>query len=118
MPTPIRILIADDDASLRGELAAAVRGDTELELVGAAANAEDAGWLAAQRHPDVALLGVTMPGGAARAADEVRRAVRGVAVVALTGPEGETIAGADAALAADASPEQIRATIHEAAQAR
>jgi EAL domain-containing protein (putative c-di-GMP-specific phosphodiesterase class I) len=38
--------------------------------------------------------------------------------VALTGPEGETVAGADAALAADASPDQIRSTIHEAGQAR
>jgi EAL domain-containing protein (putative c-di-GMP-specific phosphodiesterase class I) len=118
MPTAIRILIADDDASLRRELAAAVRADAELELVGAAANAEDAGWLATQRHPDVALLGVAMPGGADRAADEVRRAVAGVAIVAVTGPGGDTLAGADAAVAADAAPEEVRATVHEAARAR
>jgi EAL domain-containing protein (putative c-di-GMP-specific phosphodiesterase class I) len=118
MSTPIRILIADDDASLRRELAAAVRGDTELELVGAAANAEDAGWLASQRHPDVALLGATMPGGSARAADEVRRAAPGVAVVALTEEAAEMLAGVDAALGPDATPDQIRATVHEAARAR
>ena len=64
----IRVLIAEDEASVRAALAALIRTEPNLELVGEAANATDAIAIAAEEQPDVAVLDVRMPGGGGAAA--------------------------------------------------
>ena len=71
--TPIRVLVADDNAEIRSALAALIDRDAELQLAAVAADASEAVELAAREQPDVALVDVRMPAGGAAAA------VRGIA---------------------------------------
>lgn len=59
---PIRILIADDHGVMRAGLCAILEHEPELEVVGQAANGEEALRLAGQIVPDMALLDIGMPG--------------------------------------------------------
>jgi PAS domain S-box-containing protein len=60
---PIRVLIAEDEQSLREALCDLINGETGLEVVGAAAVAGEAIDLAEKTKPDVALVDFRMPGG-------------------------------------------------------
>jgi two-component system response regulator DesR len=60
----IRIVIADDQAIIREALAALVRLEPDLEVVGLAGDAGDVVALAAEHEPDVILMDVQMPGDA------------------------------------------------------
>lgn len=60
----IRVAVADDQAILRGGLAALLRLEPDLEVVGEAATCAETLELVAERHPDVLLLDVQMPAGA------------------------------------------------------
>src|SRR6185312_17126759 len=64
----IRVLVPEDEASVRAALVALIRTEPNLELVGEAANATDAIAIAAAEQPDVAVLDVRMPGGGGAAA--------------------------------------------------
>ncbi|MEA2312841.1 MAG: hypothetical protein QOE28_2809, partial [Solirubrobacteraceae bacterium] len=80
----IRLLVADDDATVRLTLATLARNEEGLELVGAAADADQAVELAGLRRPDVVLLDFDMPGGGGvRAAIDIRELLPGVRIVAL-----------------------------------
>jgi len=68
----IRVLIAEDERAVRDALSALIRGEGDLELVGAAADAFQAIELARFHQPDVALVDVRMPGGGAQAARGIR----------------------------------------------
>ncbi len=69
---PVRVLIADDEPVIRSALADLIGAHPELELVGAAADAEEAIEQARRLTPDVVLLDVRMPGGGGpRAAAEI-----------------------------------------------
>lgn len=58
----IRILIAEDQAMLRGALAALLGMESDIEVVATAADGE-AAWRELQRHaPDVLLTDIEMPG--------------------------------------------------------
>jgi two-component system chemotaxis response regulator CheB len=59
--TPIRVLIIDDSAMFRRLLAMGIKSDPEFELVGAAANAEQARQFIRIRRPDVISLDLEMP---------------------------------------------------------
>jgi diguanylate cyclase (GGDEF)-like protein len=59
----IRLLIADDDPSIRLVLAALASRHDDLDLVGEAEDAMQAIELSARRRPDVVLLDFDMPGG-------------------------------------------------------
>jgi EAL domain-containing protein (putative c-di-GMP-specific phosphodiesterase class I) len=84
----IRVLIADDEAALRVALTDLLSHEEEFELVGAAADADEAIEIAVDRHPHVALLDVTMPaGGGARATREILRASPDTRVIALSAHE-------------------------------
>jgi two-component system response regulator DesR len=61
----IRILIADDQAIIREALAALVRLEPDLEVVGLAGDPGGVVALAAEHEPDVILMDVQMPGDAA-----------------------------------------------------
>lgn len=68
----IRVLIAEDEQTVREALSELIRGEGDLELVGAAADAFQAIELARFHQPDVALVDVKMPGGGAQAARGIR----------------------------------------------
>ena len=74
----IRVLIADDSQHSREALRALIGLEPDLEVVGAAADVEEAINLASQHAPDVAIVDVRMPGGGGR------RAAEGIAVASPT----------------------------------
>ena len=82
---PIRVLIADDEPTLRVALAELLAHEDGLVLVGEAGDADQAIELAVSRRPDVAILDVSMPaGGGARAAREIIRVSPDTRVIALS----------------------------------
>lgn len=60
--TKVRLLIADDQALVRGALGALLGLEPDLEIVGYAANGEEAIAEAHRLRPDVCLMDVRMPG--------------------------------------------------------
>jgi YesN/AraC family two-component response regulator len=61
----IRVLITDDNQHSREALRALIALEPDLEVVGAAVDAEEAINLAGQHAPHVAIVDVRMPGVAA-----------------------------------------------------
>ena len=59
--TKVRVLIVDDHAMMRQGLCSVLDHYSEIQVVGEAANGEEAVALAEQLHPDVILMDVTMP---------------------------------------------------------
>jgi diguanylate cyclase (GGDEF)-like protein len=121
--TVVRLLIADDDEGVRLTLSALAARHPALELVGAAADADEAIELARQHRPDVVLLDVSMPaGGGIRAATGIRDVMPDARLVALSahdGPEVQldmTRAGAIGYLVKGASDEDIVSAIRSAAR--
>jgi diguanylate cyclase (GGDEF)-like protein/PAS domain S-box-containing protein len=87
-----RILIADDDPSMREALADALADEPLLEVVGIAATVSEALELARTRHPDVAVVDVRMPdGGGQRLAAELTKGPRPIRVLAMSGSDGESV---------------------------
>ncbi|GAA5152003.1 response regulator transcription factor [Nocardioides marinquilinus] len=62
MSAPIRLLLADDQALVRGALSALLQLEPDLEVVAEAGSGTEAVGLAGVHRPDVALLDVEMPG--------------------------------------------------------
>jgi DNA-binding NarL/FixJ family response regulator len=60
-PLPLRIVVADDQASVREGLVVLLGLLPDIEVVGAASNGEEALELVAGQHPDVILLDLHMP---------------------------------------------------------
>jgi two-component system, NarL family, response regulator DevR len=58
----IRLLIIDDHEMVREGLKAMLTAEADFEIVGEAANAEQAYELIARSHPDVILLDIRLPG--------------------------------------------------------
>jgi EAL domain-containing protein (putative c-di-GMP-specific phosphodiesterase class I)/ActR/RegA family two-component response regulator len=119
---PIRVLIADDQADVREALAAVIRSDSGLQLVGAASDAPEAIALAADERPDVAVIDVKMPGGGgARAAREIRRLAPKTQILAFSAySDRKTVfellqAGATGYLVKGTNPADLLAGIHKAA---
>jgi DNA-binding NarL/FixJ family response regulator len=119
----IRIVIADDHGVVRAGLAQLLATFPDVELVGAAADGEEAVALCAERRPDVVLMDLEMPvldGIAATA--RIRAAQPEVAVVVLTSfSDRERIlraldAGAAGYLLKDAEPDELGRAIHAAAR--
>ena len=61
MTTPIRVLVADDQALFRSGVAATLSAQPDLEVVAQAADGEDAVRLVADLEPDVVLMDIRMP---------------------------------------------------------
>lgn len=88
MARSIRVLVADDELELRLALAELLSHEDDIELVGMAADADEAIDLAIRARPDVALLDVKMPaGGGARASREILRTSPATRIVALSAHE-------------------------------
>ena len=58
---PIRVLLVDDQGLYREGLRTLLAAQPDLDVTGEAANGEEALRLAAELHPDVALMDVRMP---------------------------------------------------------
>lgn len=70
----IRLVIADDQAMLRGALAALLELEDDLTVVGVAGDGEAAVEVVAQTAPDVCLMDIQMPGMDGIAATQAVRA--------------------------------------------
>ena len=119
---PLRIVIADDQASVREGLVLLLGGLSGIDVVGAAADGEQALGLVAEHHPDAILLDLHMPVLDGIAA--TRRLIAehpGVAVVILTTyADDESVldalrAGARSYLTKDADRADIASALRAAA---
>jgi DNA-binding NarL/FixJ family response regulator len=84
---PIRVLIADDEALVRGGFRVLVDTEPGMVVVGEAADGATAVQLARQTHPDVVLMDIRMPGvDGLRATQEIAAdpELAGVHVLILT----------------------------------
>ncbi len=73
---PIRVLVVDDHAVVREGIRHVLAGEPGFEVVGEAANGEQALALARAERPDVVVLDLTMPGeNGLRVAPRLRAAV-------------------------------------------
>jgi len=92
MSSPLRILIADDHPIFRRGLCDVIETDPSLELVGQAANGEEALHCIAEIKPDIAILDVHMPRlTGLQAARRLREAESPVKLVLLTMYEDESL---------------------------
>lgn len=80
----VRVLIADDDATVRAALTELLQSRSDLLLVGAAVDAGQAISMAAASHPDVVLIDYQMPGGGDFATREIIRRSPGTTVLCLS----------------------------------
>lgn len=119
--SPLRVIVADDDALGRTLVRAMIGGADSLELVGEARDAEEAVTLAVEAQPDVAILDWMMPkGGGAQAARDMADRCPGVALVALTSSDTEEAAvdmlraGARSFLVKGGSQDELVRTLHRA----
>ncbi len=81
----IRVLLADDQATVRGALAALLRLEKDIEVVAEVGRADEVVPAAAAKKPDVALLDIEMPGGdGLTAAAQLREKVPSCRVLMLT----------------------------------
>jgi two-component system response regulator DesR len=70
----IRILLAEDQAMVRGALAALLRLESDMEVVAEVARGDEVLPAALKAQPDVALLDIEMPGGSGLAAAQALHA--------------------------------------------
>jgi DNA-binding NarL/FixJ family response regulator len=117
----IRVLVADDDADIRGLLAAFISSDPAFKLVGVASDADEAIALAQEHKPEAALVDVAMPGGGGlRVVRELQTFSPTTSVVALSAYDERNIviemlqAGAMSYLVKGATREQILHSLHRA----
>jgi two-component system response regulator DesR len=81
----IRVLLAEDQAMVRGALAALLSLEGDIEVVAEVARGDEVVPAALVTHPEVALLDIEMPGGdGLQAADALRAALPSCRVVILT----------------------------------
>jgi DNA-binding NarL/FixJ family response regulator len=119
---PLRVVIADDQASVREGLVLLLGGLPDIDIVGAAADGEQALALVAEHKPDAILLDLHMP--VLDGIGATRRLVAehpGVAIVVLTtfADDGSVLdalhSGARSYLTKDADRADIARALHAAA---
>jgi DNA-binding NarL/FixJ family response regulator len=116
LSTPVRVLIADDDAASRAGVGLSLRGHG-FEVCAEADTADAAVDYARRERPDLCILEANLPGGGVDAAQSIRAAVPEAAVVMLAAqPDDERIfeaimAGARGYLLKDMDPKRLPATL-------
>lgn len=81
----VRVLLAEDQAMVRGALSALLSLEDDIEIVAEAARGDEAVAAALDVRPDVALLDIEMPGGdGLGAAASLRESLPGCRVLILT----------------------------------
>lgn len=123
MAHPLRVLVVDDHSVVRRGLRMFFEEDPEIEIVGEAADGEEAVRLAAETRPDVVLMDLLLPKLDGIAATErIRRGLPDTQVVALTSVledasvVGAVKAGAIGYLLKNAEADELLRVIHAAAQ--
>jgi DNA-binding NarL/FixJ family response regulator len=121
-PTPIRIVVADDQRAVREALATVLDAEPGFEVVGLAADGNEAVELAHQHTPDVVLMDLRMPNmDGVVATRRLTTELPDVQVVVLTtfaddaSIMGALEAGATGFLTKDAGREQIALAVRSAA---
>jgi DNA-binding NarL/FixJ family response regulator len=90
-----RVVIADDDELFAAALAAELESDGRVEVIGIAANGEEAVQLACWQDPDIVLMDVEMPLlGGLEATELVRQSRPRVCVLIISGREPDSLAAA------------------------
>src|SRR4051794_41384193 len=120
MPEPApRVLIADDDPDVRAVLTTQLAG--RFDVVGAAADTDEAIALATDTRPDIAIVDVQMPGGGGlRATREICEATPETTIVALSADESERVvldAGAVSYVRKGGGADELVALLDEAHRA-
>jgi DNA-binding NarL/FixJ family response regulator len=122
---PIRVLLCDDHALFRRGLRSMLALEEDMQIVGEAADGQEAQELAAELTPDVVLLDINMPRVTGiQAAQELRRAHPKLGIVMLTMfAEDEIIeqamaAGADGYLRKDTPFDDLVATVRATVERR
>jgi DNA-binding NarL/FixJ family response regulator len=88
-----RVVVADDDQLFASGLAAALESDERVEVIGIAANGEEAVQLACWQDPDIVLMDVEMPLlGGLEATELVRQSRPRVCVLIISGHEPDSLA--------------------------
>ena len=124
MPDPApRVLIADDDPDVRAALTAQLEG--QFDVVGTAADTDEAIALVTRTRPDIALVDVQMPGGGGlRATREICAAAPETTIVALSADESDRVvrdmlgAGAVTYIRKGLTAEALTAILQESVRAR
>jgi DNA-binding NarL/FixJ family response regulator len=118
----IRVLLVDDDALMRAGLRGVLAADAAIEVVGEAADGQDALHRARFDSPDVVLMDVRMPGlDGISATERLLRETPGARVVILTTFNdddyifGALRAGASGFLLKRTRPEELIAAVHTVA---
>jgi DNA-binding NarL/FixJ family response regulator len=119
----IRVILADDEPGLLSALGELLGHVEDVDLVGTAADAEEAIGVAEARRPDVALVDVRMPGGGGpHAARGIARVSPSTRVIALSAYEDRANvlsmlrAGAVGYLVKGAPPDELVAGIRKVAE--
>jgi DNA-binding NarL/FixJ family response regulator len=87
----VRVLIADDHRLFAEALEAILSGDERIELVGLAANGEEAVRLAGEKRPDVILMDISMPlMDGVDATKAIRASHDDVGILMLTGSSAQS----------------------------
>lgn len=89
MKEKILVAIVDDHALFRHGVLQTLNAETDMEVVGEGATAEDALRLARELLPDILLLDIGIPGGGIASARMIASACPAVKIVMLTGSEDE-----------------------------
>ena len=86
------ILLVDDHAAMREELASVLATDDELKVVGQATNGEEGVLMAKALRPDIILMDVVMPGmNGIDATTAIRAAVPNARVLAISNHTGQSL---------------------------
>jgi DNA-binding NarL/FixJ family response regulator len=119
----VRVVIADDQSMVRAGFRSLLNEEPDIEVVGEAADGEQAVAAVRRFKPDVALMDIRMPGiDGIEATRRLVEAGSGARVLILTTFDLDEYvyeglrAGASGFLLKDASPEQLIAAIHVVAQ--
>src|ERR1700730_13854776 len=82
---PIRVLLADDHAIVRGGVSQVLSDQTDIEIVAEAADGESAIAMYRRERPDVALIDLRMPVlDGVQVVEQIRREFPDAALVVLT----------------------------------
>lgn len=91
-PNRIRVMIVDDHEMVRSGLAVFLEINDDFELVGEASNGAEAIRLCDERHPDILLMDLVMPGtDGITAMQRIREAHPDIQMIALTSFKDEEL---------------------------